>query len=246
MLEDLEKNLNYTFKNKENLKNALIHKSFHEGVKKGLPDNEKLEFLGDSVINLVITDYLFKNFSQLNEGELSKLKAHLVSTNSLATIARELNLGDFALLGKGEEKNAGRGNKKISASLLEAVVGAIYIDSNFKTAAYVVVPFFTEFLEKFSEKEVKINDYKSELQELMQKKNNYLPVYRIIKETGKPPDVVFTAAVYIENREIGKGTGSNKRKAEQDAAFSALKNIEEFINYEKLSEVFFLRNEGKE
>jgi len=243
MPEDLEKKLNYTFKNKEIFKNALIHKSYHEGVKKGLPDNEKLEFLGDSVISLVITDYLFRNFDQLNEGELSKLKAHLVSTNSLASIARSLNLSEFAFLGKGEEKNDGRKNKKISASLLEAVVGAIYIDSSFRMVSSVVVTFFKDFLEKFTEKEIKINDYKSELQELIQKKENFLPLYKIVEESGKPPDVIFTAAVSIGNKEIGRGTGSNKRKAEQDAAFNALKNIDEFINYEKLSEVFFLKND---
>ncbi|UCH92974.1 MAG: ribonuclease III [Candidatus Aminicenantes bacterium] len=243
MLEELEKTLNYTFKNKEILHNALIHKSFHEGLKKGLPDNEKLEFLGDSVINLVITDYLFVNFDHLNEGELSKLKAHLVSTNSLSKIAQSMNLGDFAFIGKGEEKNDGRSNKKINASLLEAVVGAIYIDSSYKTVSSLVISFFKEFLDKIADKEIKINDYKSELQELIQKKNNYLPVYKIIEESGKPPHVVFTAAVYIENNEIGRGSGTNKRKAEQDAALNALKKVDDFINYEKLSEVFFLKND---
>jgi ribonuclease-3 len=243
MLEELEKKLNYTFKNKDILKEALVHKSYHEGLQKGLPDNEKLEFLGDSVINLVITDYLFRNFIHLNEGELSKLKAHLVSTNSLAKIAHVLDLSHFAFLGKGEEKNDGRSNKKIIASLLEAVVGAVYMDSGFKMVSSVVIPFFQEFLEKFGEKEIKINDYKSELQELIQKKNNYLPFYKIIEETGKPPNVIFKAAVYIEGKEIGRGTGTNKRKAEQDSAFNSLEKIEEFINYEKLSEVFFLRND---
>jgi ribonuclease-3 len=243
MLEELEKNLNYTFKNKEILRNALIHKSYHEGVQKGLPDNEKLEFLGDSVINLVITDYLFKNFNHLGEGELSKLKAHLVSTNSLSQIARDMNLGDYAFLGKGEEKNDGRSNNKINASLLEAVVGAIYVDSSYKVVSSLVILFFKEFMDKIAEKEIKINDYKSELQEVIQKRDNYLPIYKIIEESGKPPQVFFTAAVYIDTREIARGTGTNKRKAEQDAAFNALKKIDELINYEKLSEVFFLKND---
>jgi ribonuclease III len=243
VLEELEKNLGYIFKNKELLRNALIHKSYHEGLKKGEPDNEKLEFLGDSVINLVITDYLYRNFDQLDEGELSKLKAHLVSTNSLSQIARFMNLGESAFLGKGEEKNDGRRNKKINASLLEAVVGAIYIDSSYKFVSSLIISFFKDFLDKIAEKEVKINDYKSELQELIQKKDNFLPNYKIIEETGKPPHVVFTAVVYIGSKEIGRGTGTNKRKAEQDAAFNALQKIDEFINYEKLSEVFFLKND---
>jgi ribonuclease III len=243
MIEDLEKKIAYTFKNKELLRNALIHKSFNEGIKKGLPDNEKLEFLGDSVINMVVTDYLFRNFSYLNEGELSKVKAHLVSTNSLAKISRSINLSDFAFLGKGEEKNDGRNNKKIGACMFEALMGAIYLDSSFKASSAIVISFFKEFLDKFSEKEVKINDYKSELQELIQKKKNELPIYKIIGEAGKPPNLVFTSAVYLDNIEIGRGIGNNKRKAEQDAAFNALKNIDELFNYEKLSEVFFLKND---
>ncbi len=243
MIEELEKELKYTFKNKELLRTALIHKSYNEGMQKDFPDNEKLEFLGDSVINLIVTDHLYKNYSSLNEGELSKLKAHLVSSNFLYKISESLNLSDFIILGKGEEKNNGRNNKKISASLFEAVVGAIYTDSNFKTASSIVLSFFEDSLEKFAEKEIKINDYKSELQELIQKKNNFLPVYKIIEEAGKPPDVTFTAGVYLEEKQIGIGVGKNKRKAEQDAAFNALKNIDEFINYEKLSEVFFLKND---
>lgn len=243
MIEELEKELKYTFKNKELLRTALIHKSYNEGMQKDLPDNEKLEFLGDSVINLIITDHLYRNYSSLNEGELSKLKAHLVSSNFLHKISESLNLSDFIFLGKGEEKNDGRNNKRISSALFEAVVGAIYMDSTFKKVSSIVLSFFKDSLEKFAEKEIKINDYKSELQELIQKKNNFLPVYKIIEEAGKPPNVTFTAAIYLENKQIGLGTGKNKRKAEQDAAFNALKNIDEFINYEKLSEVFFLKND---
>lgn len=242
MLEELEKVLKYTFKNKELLRTALTHKSYNEGLQKGVPDNEKMEFLGDSVINLVITDFLYRRFTTLREGELSKLKAHLVSSNSLCQIASSVNLSDYMMLGKGEEKNEGRLNKKINAALFEAVVGAIYLDSNFKIASSVVLHFFRGFVEKYSEKEIKINDYKSELQELVQRKNNYLPDYRIIFETGKPPNVIFTAAVYLKGTQIGIGTGQNKRNAEQDAAYNALKNINEF-NYEKLSEVFFLKND---
>lgn len=241
MLEELEKNLNYNFKNTEILKNALIHKSYNEGLQRNLPDNEKLEFLGDSVINLVITENLFKTFKDWNEGELSKLKSHLVSSNSLSEIARSINLSDFIFLGKGEEKNNGRDNKKINASLFEAVIGAVYIDSNYKIASSVVISFFKEFLDRIAEKDIKINDYKSELQEIIQEKNNSLPYYSIIDESGKPPNIFFTAAVYIENNEIGRGKGKNKRQAEQDAALNALEKINKLKNYEKLSEVFFVK-----
>ncbi len=243
MLGELEKELNYRFKNKEILKIALIHKSYNEGLQKDLPDNERLEFLGDSVLNMVITEYLFKTFKNLSEGELSKLKAHLVSSNFLSRIAKSIKLNEFVFLGKGEEKNNGRNNKKIGASLFEAVIGAVYLDSNYKTASSIAISFFKDFLEEFIEKEVKINDYKSELQEIIQKKNSFLPYYQIIGESGKPPNVVFTAAVFIEDNEIARGEGKNKRQAEQDAASNALKKISHLRNYKKLSEVFFLKDD---
>lgn len=241
-MEELEKILNYNFKNKEILRKALTHKSFNEGKKKGTLDNEKLEFLGDSVINLIVTAYLFKRFKKLDEGELSKLKAHLVSSDFLFKASKSINLGDYILLGKGEKKHNGRNNKKIISSLFEAVVGALYIDSNFKVASSIIQPFFKSFLEELSERDVKINDYKSELQELVQKHKNSLPEYKIIDEFGKPPDVIFNVVVFFENKEIGRGTGRNKRQAEQNAACNTLKKINDFINYKKLSEVFFLKN----
>ena len=241
MLKELEENLNYNFRNKEILQNALIHKSYNEGLKKNLPDNEKLEFLGDSVINLVITEHLFKTFKEWNEGELSKLKSHLVSSNSLSEIARSINLGDYILLGKGEEKNNGRDNKKINASLFEAVIGALYIDSSYKVTSAIVISFFKDFLSRITETDIRINDYKSELQEIIQERNNSLPHYSIIDESGKPPNIFFTAAVYIDSSEIGRGKGKNKRQAEQDAALNALEKINKLKNYEQLSEVFFVK-----
>lgn len=243
MIEELEQKINYHFRNKEILRNALVHKSYNEGVKKGTINNERLEFLGDSVINLIVTDLLFKRFKKSSEGDLSKLKAHLVSTNFLFEIAESINLKDYVLLGKGEEKSGGRGNKKIISSLFEAMVGGIYIDSNFKLVSGIIGPFFKKFLENLVEKEVKINDYKSELQEILQRHKNILPLYEILEESGKPPHMTFTIAVYLSNQEIGRGAGKSKRQAEQNAAFNALEKIEEFINYEKLSEVFFLKND---
>ncbi|MCP4150289.1 MAG: ribonuclease III [bacterium] len=243
MIEELEKEINYTFKNKELLRTALIHKSYNEGMQKGLPDNEKLEFLGASVISLVITDYLFRHYTSLSEGELSKLKAHLVSSNFLYKISQTIKLSDYIFLGKGEEKNEGRKNNKINASLFEAVVGAVYMDSSYKKTAPLVLRFFNSFLERFSEKKIKINDYKSELQELVQRKKSLLPEYKIISETGKPPNVIFAIDVYFDGEKIGEGTGPNKRKAEQNAAFNALQSYDEFCDYERLSEVFFLKND---
>jgi len=243
MLQEIEKKFNYSFKDKELLTTALIHKSYNEGLKKDLPDNEKLEFLGDSVINLVITGYLFKRFQNLNEGELSKLKAHLVSSEYLYEIANSLQLNEYIHLGKGEEKNNGRNNKKIISSLFEALVGAIYLDSNFSFVSTIIIAFYRDFLEKYLEKEIKINDYKSELQEIIQKNHSILPIYKIFSISGSAPNITFQVAVFLNDKEIGLGEGKNKRAAEQNAAFNALKKNNGFINYEKLSEVFFLKND---
>jgi ribonuclease-3 len=161
----------------------------------------------------------------------------------LFEIAESIQLPDYILLGKGEEKNNGRKNRKIISSLFEAVVGAIYLDSNFKIASETVISFFKNFLENLVEKRIKINDYKSELQEVIQKEKNILPVYEIVQESGRSPNLVFTVAVYLDKKEIGRGEGKSKRKAEQDAAYNALKTGDNLINFEKLSEVFFLKND---
>jgi ribonuclease-3 len=247
MSGELENKLAYRFKNMELLTNALTHKSYHEGLQgfEDLPNNEKLEFLGDSVINLVVTEYLFRRFKKFSEGELSKLKAHLVSSNFLFKVARSVDLGDYVLLGKGEEKNEGRNNRRIIASLFEAVVGAIYLDSNYRVVSNTIISFFKDFIEQFIEDKeaIKINDYKSELQEIIQRHHNLLPEYRVLSETGKPPHTIFTAVIFLEGQEISRGQGKNKRQAEQDAAYNALKKLDNVLNYEKLSEVFFLKND---
>lgn len=243
-METLEKKLGYSFRSRDLLKRALIHRSFNEGKHDGqLEDNEKLEFLGDSVVNLIVTEYLFRKFKRLKEGELSKLKAHLVSSDFLNDAANSIDLSDYLFLGKGEEKNRGRNNKKIVSSLFEAVVGAVYMDSNFKVTYSVFIPFFKDFLAKIKDKDVRINDHKSELQEMIQKTRNVAPKYEIVSESGKPPDVIFEAIAILDGREIGRGSGKNKRQAEQEAAASALEKISDFDDYKKLSEVFFLKND---
>jgi len=242
--KELEEKLKYSFRNKELLTEALTHTSFNEGKKKNrVRDNERLEFLGDSIINLVITDYLFRKFGKLHEGELSKLKAHLVSSKFLFNLAQSIGLNSYIFLGKGEEKNEGRKNVRIIASLFEAVSGAVYLDSNFKTTSSVLIRFFEYFLEKHVERNIKINDYKSELQEIIQKDSISLPEYVLLEELGKPPHTQFISAVYVNKKKMGKGKGKNKRQSEQGAAFDALLKIEEFANYEKISEVFFIKND---
>jgi len=242
MNKTLEESINYNFKNHELLKLALTHSSFNEGNKNKKKDNENLEFLGDSVINLAVTEYLFKRFKKLPEGELSKIKAHLISTSSLFDVADSLELSNHILLGKGEEKNEGRKNRRIVASTLEALMGAIFLDSNYKKASTVVLSFFKKFFDNYEQDSFKINDYKSELQEVIQKHKNILPVYEIVDESGKPPEVIFISTVSLDGKEIGRGSGRNKRQAEQDAAMHALKKLDNLSHYEKLSKVFFIKN----
>ena len=238
-MDDLEKRLGYRFKDRELLCLALTHKSFREGGRDRGLDNERLEFLGDSVIGLVITDYIYRRCRDNREGDLAKLRAHLVSSNVLFRVARSIGLGGHILLGRGEEKNQGRRNGKIVSSCLEALVGALFLDSDFATATTVVVALFREIIEGLIADDLRINDYKSELQELIQKHSNVLPAYKVVGESGKPPDTIFRVAVYLEESEIGCGSGRNRREAEQEAAQIALRNIGNFMNFEKLSDTFF-------
>jgi ribonuclease-3 len=242
-MTEIETILNYGFRNRNLLQNALIHKSFNEGSKKDLPDNEKLEFLGDSVINLVVTEALYKRFTTWNEGDLSKLKAHLVSSSFLYDLAVTLGLNQFLVLGKGEEKNDGRQNPKIIACLFEAVVGAIYLDCNFRVTSQTVLPLFEPFLANLQDCESRINDYKSELQELVQRHHTQLPTYRLVAQEGRPPTITFTVAVMLGDHELARGKGRNKRQAEQVAASNALGELNKEQDYQQISDVFFVTSD---
>jgi ribonuclease-3 len=239
MMDELEKKLGYRFKDRELLNTALTHRSFNEGGRDRGSDNERLEFLGDSVIGLAITDAIYRRRRDLREGDLAKLRAHLVSSKVIFRVARTIGLGGHIRLGRGEEKNQGRRNVKIVSSCFEALVGAMYLDADFSTAAGAVVSLFREILEGLVNDDLRINDYKSELQELIQKHGGALPVYKVVAENGKPPATVFRVSVFMEGSEIGSGTGRNRREAEQEAALLALRNIGNFMNFEKLSETFF-------
>ncbi len=245
MIEELQRHLNYTFRNEEFLREALTHRSFHEGSRKPLPDNEKLEFLGDSVINLVVTEFLFRRFRLAREGDLSKLKAHLVSSNFLFQAARTLRLGEYVLLGRGEERNGGRNNRRIVASVFEAVAGAVYLDGGFRTALTVFLPFFRSVVEELAgdADRIQINDFKSELQERLQSKGGNPPEYRIVEERGKPPDVEFTSAIFQDGEELCRGVGETKRQAEQDAASRALQKMDGVPVEGQLSDIFFIKHD---
>ncbi len=226
-MSSLEKSLGYSFKDKELLVTALTHRSFPPESGKSFHDNERLEFLGDAVLELAISDLLFRKFGQhYKEGDLTKMRAYLVSETRLVLLAKGLNLGEYLLMGHGEEKCGGRTRPSILADAFEAVVGAIYLDGGFKAAFDFVCRQFGRLLESAPEKGLKI-DYKSRLQEITQKYLHALPSYRLLETEGPDHDRRFKVALYFENQEISQGTGRSKKEAEQQAARLALKNIEE-------------------
>ncbi len=224
-LETLEKNLNYKFNNQVFLSNALQHRSYvNESSDEKLTDNERLEFLGDAVIELCITQLLMEFAPNKNEGELSKLRANLVSEPALAAMARKISLGKFIFLGKGELLSNGREKNSILSDTFEAVIAAIYLDSNFDTAYKNVNQLFAEEIKIIAEKAAE-KDHKSTLQELVQQTEDTAPVYEVVKETG--PDHDKTFEVVIDTLSISAtGTGKTIKAAEQNAAENALKQIE--------------------
>ncbi len=226
-LSSLEKHLGYSFKDKKLLVTALTHRSFPPESGKSFHDNERLEFLGDAVLELAISDLLFRKFGQhYKEGDLTKMRAYLVSETRLVMLAKELQLGKYLLMGHGEEKCGGRTRPSILADAFEAVVGAMYLDGGFEAAFGFVRKQFGKLLESAPEKGLKI-DYKSRLQEITQKYLHALPSYRLLEIEGPDHDRRFRVALYFENQEISQGTGRSKKEAEQQAARLALKNIEE-------------------
>lgn len=225
-LEILEKNINYKFTNQGLLLNALNHRSYvNESSDKELKDNERLEFLGDAVIELCITQLLMEHAPKKDEGELSKLRSNLVSEPALASMARKINLGKFILLGKGELLSNGREKDSILSDTFEAVIAAVYLDSNFDTAYSQINQLFSEEIKIIAKKAAEI-DHKSKLQEYVQKTEDTAPVYEVVGETG--PDHDKTFEVVIDTLSISAtGTGKTIKAAEQNAAANALKQIEE-------------------
>ena len=218
MSQELEKVLNYTFKNKDILKEALTHKSYNPHPH-GL-NNERLEFLGDSVLGLVVAGQLYKLLSTKEEGVLSKIKANLVSRKNLYFWGRQINLGKYLLLGQGEVSSGGRERASIISNAVEAVLGAIYLDGGFEEVSKVILAWF-----KTQKIEIDLQDYKSVLQEYMQKLGRSVPEYEIIETIGPEHDKIFTAVVYEQGKELGRGKGRNKKAAHQEAAKEALSKI---------------------
>ena len=223
-LEDLEDKLGYSFV-RDLLAEALTHKSYyHENRTKTISCNERLEFLGDSVIGLIVVEYLFLMDVRHEESILAKMKSYLVCESVLADIAVSISLGRYILLGKGEDSTGGRIKKSILSDTLEAVIGAVYLDAGFEKTREIVLSFFRARIEQVTENG-EIYDYKTELQEKTQLAYGVLPEYKVIREQGMEHKRVFTVAVSLDGKVLGVASGKRKKEAEALAAKEALDKL---------------------
>lgn len=221
----LEEILEIKFKNKKLLLEALTHRSYlNEAKQKGLQSNERLEFLGDSILSFVVSEWLFKKFPHYSEGWLTNFRSQLVKTETLAKIAKKFSLGEFLLLSRGEQQGKGRTNPVLLANAFEAIIGAIFLDQGIKTAKKFIHRSLNNLFLILSKKE-NLKDSKSLLQEKIQEKRKISPIYKIIKESGPDHAKVFTVGVFLKNKLLAKAQGRSKQIAEEVAAKKALKKI---------------------
>ena len=222
---ELEKNLGYTFQNKTLLQEALTHKSYsHENPQQAPGCNERLEFLGDSVLGFVIVEYLFLSKNKLSESVMSKTKSYLVQESMLSEIARSLSLGSYLLLGKGEEATGGREKRSLLADAVESILGAVYLDGGYRKVRKLILKLFKEKIDSVMSSG-DFHDFKSELQERSQLLFSTIPEYRLVKQEGEEHDKIFTVAVYISGEKLSTGIGRNKKQAETIAAREALRQL---------------------
>ncbi len=219
----LEKNIGFSFKDKHLLTEALTHRSYlNEDPKWPLPHNERLEYLGDAVLELVVSDALFKKFPTQPEGRLTVLRAALVNYQILAKVAERIALQDFILMSRGEKKDTGKAREVILANAMEALIGAIYLDRGIDPARKFIEAFVMVNLDEVL-KTKSYKDAKSELQELIQEKLRLTPTYKLVMEDGPAHRRIFTMGVYFGDKMIAQGEGASKQDAEIDAAKNALK-----------------------
>ncbi len=223
-MKSLEEKIGYTFKNPQLLKNALTHSSYaNENRAEGVPSNERLEFLGDSVLGFVTARHLYSIEPSMPEGKMTRMRAELVCEHSLYGVAKDIGLGAFLRMGHGEEKNGGRERASILADATEAVIAAIFLDGGIEPAASFIVQMI------LSPEAVRLHhaiDYKTELQELVQRKADQLLAYRETGEFGPDHDKIFSSEVSLNGEVIGQGKGRTKKEAEQAAACMALERLD--------------------
>ncbi len=223
-IESLENALGYHFNNTNLLIEALTHSSFvHENPDIKRRDNERLEFLGDSVFGLTITDYLYNTYRDMDESRMAYIRSYLVRRAVLYELANQLSLGDYIFLGRGEETTGGRLKRSILSNTMEAVVGAIFLDSNYEKAKDVIIKLIRKTIDDVVSSG-KVLDYKSELQHRAELIFGKLPEYRVIKEEGEEHQKIFEVEVYINSHLLGRGKGRSKKEAQIEAARSALSN----------------------
>ena len=224
MIKELETAIGYRFHNITLLQNALAHSSYaNERWHNSLMSNERLEFLGDSILGMLVADYLYRTFPDRPEGELTRMRADMVCERALAKIAAQIGLGEHLLLGKGEEQGGGRSRDSILADAVESVIAACYLDGGMEAAK--------GFIDRFVLTRVPVSglanaDYKTALQELVQQKRNQLLVYSLVGESGPDHDKVFQVELTLNGSLIGRGSGGSKKRAEQEAARVALEALQ--------------------
>ena len=211
-IETLEKELNYIFKDKKLIIEALTHKSYKQAY-----DNERLEFLGDAVLDLIVGEYLYKKFSKSDEGKLSKIRASLVNETGFDKLARALNLGDYILLSNAEENNGGREKSSLLSNAFEAIMGAIYLEAGLKTVNDIAIRLIEENHEEISLDSL-FRDFKTSLQELTQARFGITPEYKVLASRGPDHQKEFEVGVFIEDREYARAIGKSKKIAQQEAA----------------------------
>lgn len=221
---EVEARIGYEFRDKSLLALAFTHRSFvNENREITQAHNERLEFLGDSILGILAAEYLYQNFPDLSEGELSHLRSRLVEASSCASYIQKLNIEKYLLLSKGESMNDGRGRESILADLFEAILAAIYLDCDIKAAKHFIFSNFSQEIQNILEKPLK--NWKAQLQDFTQKKHHQTPKYKILRETGPDHSKVFEISVHIDEREVGRGQGASKKQAQQSAAANALSKI---------------------
>jgi len=223
MIKDLETAIGYKFKNITILQNALTHSSYaNECWHDNLKSNERLEFLGDSILGMVVAEHLFRSFPDRLEGDLTRMRADMVCEKSLAKIAQQVDLGKYLLLGHGEEQSGGRNRPSILADAVESVLAACFLDGGMEPAERFIHQFV---LCNIPTEEMKNRDYKTALQELVQQKKNQQISYQLVGESGPDHDKSFVVEVSLNEIVVGRGEGSSKKRAEQDAARMAIDKL---------------------
>ena len=223
MIKDLEAAIDYRFKDITLLQNALSHSSYaNERWHDGLKSNERLEFLGDSILGMVTAEYLYRNFPDRPEGDLTRMRADMVCERALAVVAERIHLGEHLLLGHGEEAGGGRSRDSILADAVESVIAACFLDGGMDAARKFIDTFV---LTEVPVRKLRNADYKTALQELVQQKKGQTLSYALVAESGPDHDKHFTVEVSLNGKVVGHGDGRSKKKAEQEAAKTAIENL---------------------